>query len=73
MIFYFSGTGNSAWVCSIEFEERKSKFIGYVKPIGSKEEAEEFITKIREKHKDATHNCIIRGQCQKMDDITNCF
>ena len=43
--------------CSIEFEERKSKFIGYVKPIGSKQEAEEFIAEIREKHKDATHNC----------------
>ena len=43
--------------CSIEFEERKSKFIGYVKPIGSKQEAEDFIAQIREKHKDATHNC----------------
>lgn len=43
--------------CSIEFEERKSRFIGYVKPIGSKEEAEEFIAEIREKHRDATHNC----------------
>jgi uncharacterized YigZ family protein len=43
--------------CSIEFEERKSKFIGYVKPIGSKQEAEDFIAEIREKHRDATHNC----------------
>lgn len=43
--------------CVIEFEERKSKFIGYVKPVGTKEEAERFIASIREKHKDATHNC----------------
>ncbi|MDH6456472.1 putative YigZ family protein [Fusobacterium sp. PH5-7] len=45
--------------CSIEFEERKSKFIGYVKPIGSKQEAEDFIAEIREKHRDATHNCTV--------------
>lgn len=43
--------------CVIEFEEKKSKFIGYVKPIGSKQEAEEFIAQIRAKHYDATHNC----------------
>ena len=43
--------------CVIEFEERKSKFIGYVKPVRSKQEAEDFIASIREKHKDATHNC----------------
>lgn len=43
--------------CKIEFEEKKSKFIGYIKPVFSKEEAEEFIKKIKEKHKDATHNC----------------
>lgn len=43
--------------CVIEFEERKSKFIGCVKPVGSKQEAEDFIASIREKHKDATHNC----------------
>jgi len=41
----------------IEFEERKSKFIGYVKPVGSKVEAEEFIQSIKNKHPDATHNC----------------
>lgn len=41
----------------IEFEEKKSKFIGYVKPVLSKEEAEEFIKKIKERHSDATHNC----------------
>ncbi len=43
--------------CSAEFEERKSKFIGYVKPVSSKEEAELFIHMIKKKHPDATHNC----------------
>lgn len=34
----------------------KSRFIAYVSPAGSKEEADEFINTIRKKHKDATHN-----------------
>lgn len=34
----------------------KSRFIGYVKPISSEEEAVEFIEKIKKKHKDGTHN-----------------
>lgn len=41
----------------IEFEEKKSKFIGYIKPVITKEEAEKYIEKIKNKHKDATHNC----------------
>lgn len=43
--------------CQIEFEEKKSKFIGYIKPIQKKEEAEKFIKEIKLKHPDATHNC----------------
>lgn len=43
----------------IEFEEKKSKFIGYAKPISTKEEAEDFIDMIREMHPDATHNCTV--------------
>jgi len=34
----------------------RSRFIGYVKPVESREEAEEFIAEIRAKHKEATHN-----------------
>lgn len=49
--------------CSIEFIEKKSKFIGYAKPVYSKEEAEDFIKFIKEKHKDATHNC----SCYKIE------
>jgi uncharacterized YigZ family protein len=43
--------------CYIEFEEKRSKFIGYIKPVSSKEEAENFINNIKGKHPDATHNC----------------
>ena len=34
----------------------KSKFIGYIKPVETQEEAEAFFTSIRVKHRDATHN-----------------
>lgn len=34
----------------------RSKFIAYVKPVESREEADAFIAEIRKKHKDATHN-----------------
>ncbi len=34
----------------------KSKFIGYIKPVETQEEAEAFVTSIRVKHRDATHN-----------------
>jgi uncharacterized YigZ family protein len=38
------------------FIEKKSKFIGYVKPVKTQEEAVEFINTIKSKHWDATHN-----------------
>lgn len=40
----------------IEYEERKSKFIGYIKPVSTVAEAEKFIKEIREMHPNATHN-----------------
>lgn len=40
----------------IEFEEKKSKFIGYIKPVSSVREAEKFINGIKEMHPNATHN-----------------
>lgn len=39
-----------------EFVEKKSRFIGYAKPVVTENEAIEFIKKIRAKHPDATHN-----------------
>lgn len=38
------------------FIEKKSKFIGYVKPVKTSEEATQFINSIKSKHWDATHN-----------------
>ena len=40
----------------IEFEEKKSKFIGYIKPVSTVKEAEKFIDSIKEMHPNATHN-----------------
>ncbi len=41
---------------SDEFIVKKSRFIGYVKPVKTQEEALEFISEIKSKHWDATHN-----------------
>ncbi|MBO5305881.1 MAG: YigZ family protein [Clostridia bacterium] len=41
---------------SAEFEEKRSLFIGYAKPTRTEEQALDFITQIKQKHKDATHN-----------------
>ena len=40
----------------VEFEEKRSLFIGYAKPLKSEDEATEFIKQIKAKHSDATHN-----------------
>lgn len=41
---------------SDSFIEKKSRFIGYVKPVKTQDEAVEFINTIKSKHWDATHN-----------------
>ena len=38
------------------FIEKKSKFIGYACPVKNRQEADDFISKIKAKHWDATHN-----------------
>ncbi len=38
------------------FVEKKSKFIGYAKPVKTVDEATDFIASIKSKHWDATHN-----------------
>ena len=35
----------------------KSRFIGHAAPVSSTEEALRFLARIREEHRDATHNC----------------
>lgn len=39
-----------------EMTEKRSRFIGYTKPVKTQEEAVAFINEIRSKHWDATHN-----------------
>ena len=39
-----------------EFVEKRSRFIGYVKPVSTEEEATAFISQIRSRHWDARHN-----------------
>ncbi len=41
---------------SAEFEEKRSVFIGYAKPVKTEEEAMAFVKQIRGKHGDARHN-----------------
>jgi uncharacterized YigZ family protein len=42
---------------SEEYLVNKSRFIGYASPAASEEEALSFLDNIRQKHRDATHNC----------------
>ena len=42
---------------SIENVISKSRFIAYIKPVQTENEAKAFIDEIKTKHKDATHNC----------------
>lgn len=58
---------------SPEFVERRSRFIGYIKPVTSEQQALDFINSIRAKHWDATHNVyayVLREQntCRYSDD-----
>lgn len=56
-----------------EFTEKKSVFISRIKPVKTNAEALEFIASVREKNKDASHNCyayVIRegGAIRQSDD-----
>ncbi|MDO5713547.1 MAG: YigZ family protein [Tissierellia bacterium] len=56
-----------------EIEIKKSKFIGYLKPVTTEEEAEDFITAIRKEHPSARHHCTAfilgeKGMIQRYDD-----
>ena len=56
---------------SDEFVEKKSRFIGYIKPVTTQDEAVTFINEIKSKHWDATHNVyayIIRDGATRFSD-----
>ncbi len=40
-----------------EFTEKRSRFIGYIKPVETEVEAKAFVDEIKRKHHDARHNC----------------
>ncbi len=55
------------------FEEKRSVFIGYCEHVTSEYEALAFVKRIKEKHRDATHNCygyVMKGGilCRYSDD-----
>lgn len=55
------------------FEEKRSVFIGYCEHVTSEEDALAFVKEIKEKHRDATHNCygyVMKGGilCRYSDD-----
>lgn len=59
--------------CTVELIEKKSKFIATVAPINNEEEAQNFISEIRKKYSDATHNVSAyqigeRNQIQRYSD-----
>ena len=55
-----------------EFTEKRSRFIGHIKPVSTREEAEEFIARKKSEYWDARHNVyayVIReGNFQKYSD-----
>lgn len=55
-----------------EFTEKRSRFIGYVQPVGSEREALDFIAAIKSKHWDAKHNvyayCLREGNVSRYSD-----
>lgn len=57
---------------SDEFTERKSRFIGHIKPVATEEEAAAFVGEIRQKYWDAAHNVyayVLRnGQARRYSD-----
>ena len=40
-----------------EFIEKKSRFIGYIAPVTTEQEAAAFIESVRTRHREARHNC----------------
>ena len=55
-----------------EFVEKRSRFIGYARPVKTEEEALEFIKQMKARHWDATHNVyaysLRQGQIRRFSD-----
>ena len=60
-----SGTGES------EYSEKRSTFLGHLKPVKTEDEAREFITLMKKTYHDARHNCwcyIIHNGAERYSD-----
>ena len=67
MTEYFipAGAGES------EYVEKRSRFLGHVRPVDSEDEARAFIAEMKKKYYDARHNCscyIIRNGAERYSD-----
>ena len=67
MTEYFipSGAGES------EYVEKRSQFLGHIRPVETEEEAKAFIAEMKKKYYDARHNCscyILRGGVERYSD-----
>lgn len=71
-MFTLSGYKTIKKESSDEFVVKKSRFIGYIKPVTTQQEAVDFINAIKSKHWDATHNVyayVLReGQIRRYSD-----
>lgn len=70
MLVEYRTVAGEAKVCEIE---KKSKFIAYICPVNTQEEAEAFVNRIRKQHTDASHNVPayivgFQGEIQKCSD-----
>lgn len=56
---------------SAEFTEKRSRFIGSIKPVSNEDEAAAFIAELKFGHRDAAHNCsayLLRSGAQRYSD-----
>ncbi len=54
-----------------EFTEKRSRFLGHVRPVNSEEEARSFIAAVKKEYYDARHNCwcyALRGGPERYSD-----
>ena len=54
-----------------EYDEKRSRFLAYLKPVDTEDEAKSFIQEMKKKHYDARHNCwcyVIRGETERYSD-----
>lgn len=54
-----------------EYDEKRSRFLGHLRPVETEEEAKAFIAQMKKEYYDARHNCwcyIIRGGAERYSD-----